>query len=132
MGAIHTRRDFLYGLGSTLGTVALNSLLQGEARGAGEVGENPLAPKPQHHAAKAKSCIFLYMEGGPSHIDTFDPKPRLDALDGKEFKRNDKFASAMESGARRYVRTPFTFRQTGKAGLWMCDRFSHLADVSPI
>ena len=85
------RRDFLYGLGATLGTVALNALLRSEARGA----ENPLAPKPPHHPAKAKACIYLFMEGGPSHIDTFDPKPKLDELHMQEFQRADKFISAM-------------------------------------
>ena len=65
------RRHFLYGLGSTLGTIAFNALLQGQER------RSPLEPRPGHHRAKAKACIFLFMEGGPSHIDTFDPKPEL-------------------------------------------------------
>ncbi len=126
----HRRREFLYGLGSTLGTVALNALLSGSSQAAGRADKSPLAAKPQHHPAKAKSCIFLYLEGGPSHIDTFDPKPRLDALDGKGFKRDDKFTSAMAGGERRYVRSPFAFRQAGDSGLWMCDRFEHLAGVA--
>jgi hypothetical protein len=116
------RRDFLYGLGATLGTVALNALLRTEARAA----ENPLAPKPGHHPAKAKACIYLFMEGGPSHIDTFDPKPKLDELHMQEFQRADKFISMMGNGKRYYVRSPFKFRQRGQAGLWMCDNFEHL------
>jgi hypothetical protein len=116
------RRDFLYGLGATLGTVALNGILR--------AGENPLAPKAPQHVSKAKRCIFIYLEGGPSHIDTFDPKPALTKLDGKEFKNTDRFTSAMAQGDRRYVGTPFGFRQTGKSGLWMCDQWQHLANVA--
>lgn len=71
--ALHapTRRDFLYSLGASLGSVAFSSLLAAEAK------KNPLAPKLGHLPAKAKNVIFLMMEGGPSHIDTFDPKPLL-------------------------------------------------------
>lgn len=114
----------MYGLGSTLGTVAFNAMLQAESR------PGPLAVKPQHHPAKAKACIFLFMEGGPSHLDTFDPKPTLDRLHLKEFTRNDKFASAMASGKRYYVKSPFKFRQAGDSGLWMCEHWKHLADVA--
>ena len=65
------RRDFLYGLNASLGSVAFTSMLAQSARAAS--GKQPHFP-----LAKAKHCIFLYMEGGPSHIDTFDPKPDLD------------------------------------------------------
>ena len=117
---VRSRREVLFGLGATMGTVAFNSLLKaGETKAAGP-----------HHAAKAKHCIFLYMEGGPSHIDTFDPKPKLDKLDGQSFKRNGRLLSSMASGARRYVRSPFGFRQVGESGLRMCDRFVHLAEVA--
>jgi len=124
------RRDFLYGLGATLGTVAFNALLQADdGDRIVELGD-PLSPKPQHHAAKAKSCIFLFMEGGPSHIDTFDPKPKLADLHMQEFRRDDKFGSAMGSGKRYYVQSPFRFRQAGESGLWMCENFQHLARVA--
>ncbi len=116
-----TRRQILYRAASGLGPVALTSLLH---------GKDPLEAKAPHHPAKAKACIFLTMEGGPSHIDTFDPKPKLDALHGKEFVRQSKFASAMESGQRYFVRTPFRFRQVGQAGLPMCEHFVHLAKVA--
>ena len=65
-----TRREALFGLGAGLGSVALTSLVHAEQ---GQV----------HHAARAKRCIFLTMEGGPSHIDTFDPKPELAKYAGK-------------------------------------------------
>ena len=66
-----TRREALYGLGMSLGSVAFSTLLAEAAR----AGEYRLSPKGPHLPARAKACIFLMMEGGPSHIDTFDPKP---------------------------------------------------------
>ena len=118
-----SRREFLYGLGSTLGTVAFNALLQAEQT-------DPLAPKPGHLRARAKACIFLFLEGGPSHIDTFDPKPKLKQLHLKEFVREDKFASAMASGKRYFVQSPFRFRRAGESGIELCEHFGRLATVT--
>jgi len=122
------RRDFLYGLGATLGTAAFNSLLQAEETE--QRSAAPLAVKPTHHASKAKACIFIFLEGGPSHIDTFDPKPKLESLHMQEFVRKDKFASAMASGKRYYIQSPFKFRQVGESGHWMCENYEHLAEVA--
>jgi hypothetical protein len=120
----------MYGLGATLGTVAFNALLASEARASDAAG-GALAPRVPHHRSRAKACIFLFMEGGPSHIDTFDPKPKLAELHMKEFHREgDRFASAMSSGKRYFVGSPYKFRQVGEAGLWMCDRFQHLPGVA--
>ncbi|HEY8448909.1 MAG TPA: DUF1501 domain-containing protein [Bacillota bacterium] len=128
MPAAHNRREFLYGLGATLGTVAFNSLLQAdEAR---ERTGSPLAPRAPHHEPRAKNVIFLFMAGGPSHIDTFDPKPKLKELHLKEFQRADKFASAMASGKRYYVASPFNFVRAGQSGIAMCEHFRHLAGVA--
>jgi hypothetical protein len=118
------RRAFMYRLGYGLGGLALTSLLAQEQARAGV-----LSPKPQHHPAKAKACIFLLMEGGPSHIDTFDPKPKLAELHMKEFVRDSKFTSAMASGKRYFVQSPFKFRKAGKSGIDICENFHHLADV---
>lgn len=123
------RRQLLYGLGSTLGTVAFNAMLQAENTSV-KPSPSPLAERKPHHVAKAKHCIFLYMAGGPSHIDTFDPKPELTRKDGQEFQQSGELLSAMASGKRRYVGTPFKFGQVGESGHWMCDRFQHLADVA--
>src|SRR5206468_11299845 len=70
-GRAMSRRDMLFRCANGFGGLALTGLL---AKGA---GVNPLAPKAPHFAAKAKSVIFLFMDGGPSQMDTFDPKPRL-------------------------------------------------------
>ncbi|MDQ6700573.1 MAG: DUF1501 domain-containing protein [Acidobacteriota bacterium] len=117
-----SRRNFLYRAGSGLGSVALSSLLYQD-----QVRAGVLAPKPPHLAAKAKACIFLTMEGGPSHIDTFDPKPKLEKIHMTEFVRKDKFASAMESGKRYFVRSPFQFRRAGRMGIEICEHFEQLA-----
>jgi hypothetical protein len=116
-----SRREALYGLGS-LGSVALSALLAEDARGQG-------ARKEPHVPPKAKACIFLMMEGGPSHIDTFDPKPRLKELHLKEFTRNDPMQSAMSGGKRYYVQSPFSFRKAGNSGADVATNWEHLAGV---
>src|SRR5687767_9260989 len=122
------RREFLFGLGATLGTVALSAMLRADSPA--PTLSRPLAAKPPLHPAKAKACIFLFMEGGPSHLDTFDPKPKLAGLHMQEFQRQDKFVSAMASGKRYYIKSPFGFQQHGQSGLWMSDRFVHLPKVA--
>src|SRR5215208_8054264 len=117
-----TRRDALFGLGTSLGSVAFSALLAADERRAG-----PLEPKKPHVAAKAKACIFLMMEGGPSHIDTFDPKPKLADLHLKEFTRTDKMQSAMSGGKRYYVASPFKFAKVGRSGADVATNWEHLA-----
>jgi hypothetical protein len=98
---------------------------------AAEEQKNPLAPKSGHYpGVKAKNVIFLMMEGGPSHIDTFDPKPMLDKVHLKEFVREGKQKSAMESGKRYYVRSPFEFIKAGQSGADMAENWTHLAKVA--
>ncbi len=122
-----TRREFLYSLGASVGSVALTALLAQEGRGA--VAAHPLAAKPGHFPGKAKNCIFLMMEGGPSHIDTFDPKPKLAAMHLQEFNRAGKTKSAMESGKRYFVQSPFKFRKAGQSGADIAENWEHLARV---
>src|SRR5262245_14498115 len=79
------RRRFLGQAANVAGLFALASLLRDEGLLAGpsaERGINPLAVQPPHYAPKAKACIFIYFEGAPSQIDLFDPKPKLNELDG--------------------------------------------------
>ena len=120
------RRELLYGLGASVGTLAFNAMLQSEEK----AQEGPLAPKQGQFPTKIKSCIFLTMSGGPSHIDTFDPKPKLDELHLKEFQRQDKFTSAMNSGKRYYVASPFKFNKVGSNGTDMCEHWKHLPEVA--
>lgn len=126
---MRSRRDFLFSLGSGLGSVALTAMLSRDGFAAPNK-ESPLAQKPQHLPAKAKRCIFLMMEGGPSHIDTFDPKPALTKQHLKEFVREGQMKSQMESGKRYYVQSPFRFRQAGQSGAAMAENWEHLANVA--
>lgn len=112
------RRDFLFGLGSSLGALAFTDLQAKENQSAG-----PLAPKPTMHKPKAKAVIMLFMEGGPSHIDTFDPKPELTRLHETESKRTEGLAK----GKRFYVGSPFQSRKAGDAGIEMCDQWKFLS-----
>jgi len=96
--AAPTRRDFLYGMGSGLGSIALTSLLSADDNASpGEPNETRT-----HHPPRAKRCIFLMMEGGPSHLDTFDPKPELNKRHLQEFTRSGKEQSAMSSGKQLF------------------------------
>lgn len=117
------RRDFLYGLGASIGAAAFSSLLAADDQKSPSAG-------PHFPEAKARHCIFLYMEGGPSHIDTFDPKPELSRVHLKEFQREGQEQSAMSSGKRYYVESPFQFRKAGESGADMCERWQHLARVA--
>ena len=118
-----SRRELFCGLGTSLGALALQSLLQAEARAA------DATPQP-HFTPKAKSVILLFMEGGPSHMDTFDPKPKLHEIAGQEFIKEGKFVSNMGSGKRYYVASPFEFAQHGESGMWMCDKLPYLSSVA--
>src|SRR5262245_28934782 len=110
-----TRRELLFGGGMGLGTVALSCLM---------------AEEPPHHRAKAKHCIFLRMEGGPSHIDTFDPKPKLAALHMTKLqKERNRFEANMNTGERYYVRSPFEFRRAGKLGIEINGLLENFAGV---
>ncbi len=125
---VHTaqpsRREFLYHSGMGLGSLALTAMLHGEKARAGA-----LSPKRGHFRAKAKSCIFLLMEGGPSHIDTFDPKHKLIDLHMTEFvKERTKFEASMNTGRRYFVRSPFEFQRAGKLGIEINKKFRHFAD----
>ena len=120
--ALPDRRDFLYGLGSGLGSVALTTLLNAEP----ECAASENSPNETHHTPRAKRCIFLMMEGGPSHLDTFDPKPELNKRHLQEFTRTGKEQSAMSSGKRYFVKSPFEFKRAGNSGADICTEFEHL------
>ncbi len=122
-----TRREALFGLGTSVGSVAFSALLAAEQK---RSSDSHLSPRKPHVPARAKACIFLMMEGGPSHIDTFDPKPKLTELHLKEFTRNNKMLSAMSGGKRYFVASPFKFIKAGKSGADMAANWEHLAGVA--
>ena len=128
------RRESLFRMGTSLGGIALASMLADEASADATRDQDsqaaPMQPKPGHVPAKAKNCIFLMMEGGPSHIDTFDPKPKLNQLHLQEFVRQGQQKSAMESGKRYFVQSPFSFSRHGESGAPMADNWTHLPKVA--
>ena len=113
-----TRREFLYGVGASLGALAFNDMVTGESQA------GPLQPQPPMKPAKAKACIMLFMEGGPGHMDTFDPKPALSRL----HKSESKLTAGLETGFKFFVGSPFGFKKVGQSGIEMCDQWKHMAD----
>ncbi len=127
-----TRREFLWQVGGGFGAVALSGLFShdGFPQASADDGiggfVNPLAPKPPHFEGPAKSVIFLFMYGGPSHVDTFDYKPELYDLDGKTVQVQTKGrAGARNQG--RIVGPKWDFRQYGQSGQWVSDLFPNVA-----
>lgn len=122
-----TRREMLLRGGAGFGALALVGLLADEAAAEAELG-SPLAAKKPHHVPTAKSVIFLFMEGGPSHIDLFDPKPLLKKLAGKPlpdiFERVITAMGEMESPILADQRK---WKQHGESGLWVSDWLPHIA-----
>jgi hypothetical protein len=120
------RREFLTDACCGFGALAFASMLQQEELRAAAF--NPLAPKPPHMAAKAKSVVFLFLAGGPSHMDTFDPKPLLNKLNGE--KRPASFGEVkyqFVNNESRLLGTKRTFKRYGKSGIEVSDLFPNLA-----
>jgi hypothetical protein len=127
-----TRREFLWQTGGGFGAVALAGML-GDGFFARQTNAatlakfaNPLAPKMSHFAPKAKSVIFLFMYGGPSHVDTFDYKPALYPLDGKTIEVKT-FGRGGKKNQGRVVGPKWKFQQYGQCGKWVSDLFPHLS-----
>ena len=81
---------------------------------------NPLEPKKPHFAPKAKSVIFLFMEGGPSHLDLFDPKPALDRLAGKPMPESfGRPITAMGTASNEIMPSQRKWMQHGQSGIWV-------------
>src|SRR5213075_789219 len=127
-----TRRDFLISAGRGIGGVALASLFQADGLLAAEPAAgsaSPLAPRPPSVRARAKHCIFLFMEGGVSQVDLFDPKPKLKELEGQPvpeaMTKNVRFAF-LQPGTARLLASPHPFRRYGRSGLEMSGLLPHL------
>src|SRR5207247_2424273 len=121
-----TRRELLCRAGMGMASLGLAGLLASESSAASlppDRAVSPLAPRRPHFAPKAKRVIHLFMNGGPSHVDTFDPKPALAKWAGKPLPKN--LRTERRTGAA--FPTPFTFARHGKSGLEVSDIFPHLA-----
>ncbi|MCX6598466.1 MAG: DUF1501 domain-containing protein [Acidobacteria bacterium] len=120
-----TRRALLRQTACGFGTLGLTSMVAQQAAAAASTG-NPLTVRAPHFAPKAKRVIFLFMHGGPSSIDTFDPKPKLAELDGKPlpFKRPLTFAEGKMGGL---MKSPWNFKKYGQSGIEVSDLFPNVA-----
>jgi hypothetical protein len=122
-----SRREFLASAGSGFGLLALAGLLRQENRLGAAEAVNPLAPKSSHFPARAKSVIWLFMNGGPSHVDTWDYKPELARRDGQELKGFDKNTGFFTDQVGPVMKSPFKFTQQGQSGAWVSEIFPNLA-----
>jgi hypothetical protein len=122
-----TRREFIQDAFCGFGSIALGSILNQQQLRADDGLINPLAAKTSHLPQKAKSVIFLFMSGGPSHLETFDPKPLLNQLHGQS--RPKEFGEAKYqfiSPTAKLFGTKRTFRKYGESGIEVSDLFPHL------
>src|SRR5436190_12287532 len=122
-----TRRDFLRRCGIGFGMLGLAGLAP-QLMGAVPEGvsvNSPLAPRSPHFAAKAKRIIHIFANGGPSHVDTFDPKPALARLHGKPLPM-DNLPTERRTGAA--FQSPFQFKKYGQSGIEVSELFTHVAE----
>jgi len=125
-----SRRDFFTRVGSGLAGVALAQMLSEDGLLAATASSvDPMAPKKPDHPPTAKSIIWLFMEGGPSHVDLFDPKPKLQELAGQPLpdSMRPKFTAMPGTSKNGLMPSKRTFQQYGKSGLWVSDWYPNIA-----
>src|SRR6516162_4990804 len=125
-----SRRDFFRRAGGGFGMLALAGLLDRQGLLAADDHDrnlHPLAPRRPHFSARAKAVNWLFMNGGPSQVDTWDYKPELARRDGQELKGFDKNTGFFTDQVGPLMKAPFTFRRHGKSGAWVSDLFPHMA-----
>ena len=123
-----TRREMLRTCASGFGGVALSALLAGEARGSmlsGGPVHSTLTPRFPHHTPRVRHIIFLYMDGGPSQVDTWDPKERLTKEHGKPFAMKMEPTQFDNNGTT--FKSPWDFHRHGESGTPVSDLFPHIA-----
>ena len=116
-----TRRQLLGSAACGFGSLALNGLLRQTA----EAESTPHSAKKPHFAPKAKRIIFIFMQGGPSHVDTYDYKPRLEKDNGKKLKF--RVARTRKVTSERVMKSPWSFKRYGKCGQMVSELFPHVA-----
>src|SRR5262249_46333142 len=125
-----SRRDFFTRVGSGLAGIALSQMLQEDGLLAATTSVDPMAPKKPDHPPTAKSIIWLFMEGGPSHIDLFDPKPKLQELSGQPLpdSMKPKFTAMPGTSKNGLMPSKRTFKQYGQSGMWVSDWYPNIAE----
>ena len=127
-GLFFSRREALQLASCGFGSLALSRMLAGEEIA---VGNNPLQAKQSHHVARAKRIIFLFMQGGPSQVDTFDYKPILEKRHGEKMPFDDAriIANTGQRGSEQtLMQSPWKFRQYGECGQPVSELFPHMAN----
>jgi hypothetical protein len=132
--SVLSRRQLLERAGAGAGLLGLATLLDDHgllvspaAAGGPGAAANPLASRPAHFSAKAKSVIWLFINGGPSHVDTWDYKPELEKRDGQELAGFDRFTGFFANAVGGLMKSPFKFKQHGQCGKWVSEIFPNLA-----
>ncbi len=132
-----SRRRMLQQCANGFGAVALSALMRDPAFGAlsstprPSASTNPLAPKAPHFPARAKNVIFLYMDGGPSQVDTFDHKPMLEKYHGQDPREAmGKLEPTQFDNIGKVLKSPWEFKQRGESGLWISDLFPWMSKVA--
>ena len=132
---LRSRREFLCRAGGGLGSIALASLLNDQSLLAGSHpashGVSPLAPKDSHFAPRAKRVIYLFMHGGPSHVDLFDPKPDLIKYSGQPLPGSFGEVMTRRKVAQNPLLAPIKpFHQHGQSGLSISEFLPHMASIA--
>ena len=131
-----SRREMLRQCANGFGGLALTALAQDKAFGATadalrEARTHPLAPRASHFPARAKNVIFLYMDGGPSQVDTFDYKPQLEKFNGQDAREAmGKLEPTQFDNIGKVLSSRWEFRQRGESGLWVSDLFPWVSKVA--
>src|SRR5262245_7244194 len=120
-----TRRDMLRASACGFGHLALAALAGERARAEIQRATGLVPPQSPHFRQRARRIIFLFMWGGPSHVDLFDPKPRLNAEDGKQLAGKSVGSNREQLGT--LLGSPFRFAQYGEGGIWMSELFPQLS-----
>src|SRR5256885_14973679 len=118
----YSRRAFLQRTGSGFGALALTAML-GDRALAAPAPVNPMAAKAGHFGVKAKSVIWLFMNGGQSQVDTWDYKPALEKHDGQKLEGFDDKTGFFPAQVGPLMKSPFTFSREGKSGTWVPEIF---------
>jgi hypothetical protein len=128
-----SRRDWLLKAGAGFGAVALEFMLSRELAVSAEKSKattSPLAARKPFHKPTAKNCIFLFMEGGPSHLDLFDPKPLLNKLAGQSLPESfGSVITAMGEARAPLLASPRKWKQHGQCGTWVSEWLPHTAEL---
>src|SRR5262245_24759856 len=115
----YSRRDMLRASAGGFGQVVLAALAASRAQADSSAASGPPTPRTPHFPPHAKRIIFLFMWGGPSHVDLFDPKPRLNFDSGKPLSGDSVGSAQKQLGT--VLGSPFKFAQHGQSGIWMSE-----------